>query len=163
MPDSSDSYIEPAGQVDLPGSMCESLKIWLSDTLNIIRKPKVWWTDMRIPIYPPHPTIVERGIKTHKTLFCVENRDYLGFRMIFKVWLNQIFSNFNTILWNIKYRLNSITVYYASTVPELIWLSDTLNIIRKPKVWWTDMRIPIYPPHPTIVERGIKTHKTLSI
>jgi hypothetical protein len=27
-------------------------KIWLSGTLIIIRKPKVWRTDMRIPIYP---------------------------------------------------------------------------------------------------------------
>jgi hypothetical protein len=26
-------------------------------------------------------------------LFLLENRDFLGFRMIFKVWLNQIFSN----------------------------------------------------------------------
>jgi hypothetical protein len=54
-------------------------------------------------------------------LFLLENRDFLGFRMIFKVWLNQIFSNFNTILWTIKYRLSSITVYFTFTVPEL-WL-----------------------------------------
>jgi hypothetical protein len=96
--------------------------------------------------------------------------------MIFKVVLNQIFSNFNTMLWTIKYRLSSITVYFTFTVPELwpffsykigiflgfrmifkvplnqifsnnlylivhsivlhfekIWLSTTLNIIRKPK------------------------------
>jgi hypothetical protein len=26
-------------------------------------------------------------------LFLIENRDFLGFQMIFKVWLNQIFSN----------------------------------------------------------------------
>ena len=32
-------------------------------------------------------------------LFLLENRVFLGFRMIFKVWLNQIFSNFNTMLW----------------------------------------------------------------
>ena len=31
-------------------------------------------------------------------LFLLENRDFLDFRMIFKVWLNQIFSNFNTML-----------------------------------------------------------------
>jgi hypothetical protein len=30
-------------------------------------------------------------------LFLLENRDFLGFWMIFKVWLNQIFSN------NVKY------------------------------------------------------------
>jgi hypothetical protein len=54
-------------------------------------------------------------------LFLLENRDFLGFRMIFKVWLNQIFSNFNIILWTIKYRLkkSSITVYFTFTVPEL--------------------------------------------
>jgi hypothetical protein len=44
-------------------------------------------------------------------LFLLENRDFLSFRMIFKVWLNQIFSNFSTMLWTIKYRLSSITVY----------------------------------------------------
>jgi hypothetical protein len=44
-------------------------------------------------------------------LFLLENRDFLDFRMIFKVWLKQIFSNYNTMLWTIKYRLSSITVY----------------------------------------------------
>jgi hypothetical protein len=29
-------------------------------------------------------------------VFLLENRDFLGFRMIFKVRLNQIFANFNT-------------------------------------------------------------------
>jgi hypothetical protein len=59
-------------------------------------------------------------------LFLLENRDFLGFRMIFKVWLNQIFSNFNTMLWTIKYRLNSITVYFTFNVPEKIfwWVSE---------------------------------------
>jgi hypothetical protein len=47
-------------------------------------------------------------------------KDFLGFRMIFKVWLNQIFSNFNIILWTIKYRLSAITVYFTFTVPE-VW------------------------------------------
>ena len=32
-------------------------------------------------------------------LFPLENRDFLCFRMIFKVPLNQIFLNFNTMLW----------------------------------------------------------------
>jgi hypothetical protein len=53
------------------------------------------------------------------TLFLLENRDFLGFWMIFKVWLNQIFSNFHTMLWTIKRRLTSITVYFTFTVPEL--------------------------------------------
>ena len=52
-------------------------------------------------------------------VFLLENRDFLGFRMIFKLWLNQIFSYFNTMLWTIKYRLISITVYFTFTVPEL--------------------------------------------
>jgi hypothetical protein len=52
-------------------------------------------------------------------LFLLENRNFLGFRMIFKVWLNQIFSNFNTMLWTIKCRLNSITVYFTFTVHKL--------------------------------------------
>ena len=52
-------------------------------------------------------------------LFLLENRDFLGFRMIFKVWLNQIFSNFNTILYTIKYSLSLIMVYFTFTVHEL--------------------------------------------
>ena len=46
-------------------------------------------------------------------------RHTFGFRIIIKVPLNQIFSNFNTMLWTIKYRLSSITVYFTFTVPEL--------------------------------------------
>jgi hypothetical protein len=49
----------------------------------------------------------------------LENKDYLGFQMIFKVYLNEIFSNCNTRLWTNKYRLRSITVYFTFTVPEL--------------------------------------------
>jgi hypothetical protein len=52
-------------------------------------------------------------------LVLLENMDFLGFRIIFKVWLNQIFSNFNTMLWTIKYRLSLIMVYFTFTVPEL--------------------------------------------
>jgi hypothetical protein len=48
-------------------------------------------------------------------IFDIENRDFLGFLMIFNVWLNQIFSNVNTMLWTIKYRLSSITVYFTFT------------------------------------------------
>jgi hypothetical protein len=46
------------------------------------------------------------------TLLLLENRDFLGFRMIFKVWLNQLCTNFNIRLWTSKYRLSSITVYF---------------------------------------------------
>jgi hypothetical protein len=61
-------------------------------------------------------------------LFLLENRDFLGFRMILKVWLNQIFLNFNTMLWTIKYRL--LMVHSIVLKFEKIWLSHTLNIIR---------------------------------
>ena len=49
-------------------------------------------------------------------LFLLENRDFLGFRMIFKVPLNQIVSNFNAMLYTIKYRLTLIMVYFTFTV-----------------------------------------------
>ena len=49
-------------------------------------------------------------------LFLLENRDILGFRMIFKVPLNQIFLNFDTMLYTIKYRLGLIMVYFTFTV-----------------------------------------------
>ena len=45
-------------------------------------------------------------------------RHTFGFRIIIKVPLNQIFSNFHT-LWIIKYRLSLITVYFTFTVHEL--------------------------------------------
>jgi hypothetical protein len=136
-------------------------KIWLSGTLIIIRKPKVWWMDgQEDPLYTPDSR--RAGV-----------RDFLGFWMIFKVPLNQMFSNFNTMLCTIKYRLSSIMVHFTFTVPELwsfvkytvfkfnlylmvhsnvwkfekIWLSGTLIIIRKPKVWWMDgQEDPLYTP-----------------
>jgi hypothetical protein len=45
--------------------------------------------------------------------------DFLGFRMIFKVLLNQILQDFNTMRWNIKYSLSSIALYFTFAVPEL--------------------------------------------
>jgi hypothetical protein len=53
------------------------------------------------------------------TLFLFENRDFLGYRTIFKVPPNQIFSNFNTMLYTIKYRLSLIMVYFTFTVHKL--------------------------------------------
>jgi hypothetical protein len=110
-------------------------------------------TDMRIPIYP----------------LLLENRDFLGFQMIFKVPLNQIFSNFNTILYTITYRSSLIMVYCTFVIKlslylmvhsivskfEKIWLSGTLIIIRKSSVMdgrtngHEDPYIPL-----TLVERG---------
>jgi hypothetical protein len=67
-------------------------------------------------------------------LFLLENRDFSVFQMTFKVWLNQIFSNFNTLLLSIKYELNLyLMVRSIGWKFENIWLSHTLNIIRKPK------------------------------
>jgi hypothetical protein len=70
-------------------------------------------------------------------LFLLENRDILEFRMIFKVWLNEIFSNFNKMPVNVKHTIIELNLYLTvhSIVWhfEKIWLSTTLNIIRKPK------------------------------
>jgi hypothetical protein len=40
-------------------------------------------------------------------------RHTFGFRIIIKVPLNQVFSNFDTLLCTIKYRLSLITVYFT--------------------------------------------------
>ena len=53
-------------------------------------------------------------------LFLLDNRDFLGFRMIFKVPLIQIFSNFNTMLYTIKYRLSLIMVYFTFTIHKYL-------------------------------------------
>ena len=60
-------------------------------------------------------------------LFLQENRDFCGFRMTFKLWLNQIFSNLNTILWTNQYRLSAIMVYFTFIVAEL-WPFFSLKI-----------------------------------
>ena len=52
--------------------------------------------------------------------FLLENRDFLGFRMIFKITFNQIFANFHTMLYTIEYRLSLIMVYFPFTVHK-IW------------------------------------------
>jgi hypothetical protein len=54
-------------------------------------------------------------------LFLLENRDFLGFRMIFKVW-------YTIIKINLYFMVYSIVLKF-----EKIWLSGTLNIIKKPK------------------------------
>ena len=64
-------------------------------------------------------------------LFLLENRDFLGFPMIFKVWLNQIFSNFNTMLYAIKYRLSLIMVI---TVHKL-WLGLGLGFLSITRIY----------------------------
>ena len=54
-------------------------------------------------------------------LFLLENKDFLGFRMIFKVWLNQIISNFNTMLWTIKNKFDyGVFHIYRSWVMALL-------------------------------------------
>ena len=46
-------------------------------------------------------------------------RHTFGFRIIIEVPLNQIFSNFHTLLCTIKYSLSLIMVYFTFTVHEL--------------------------------------------
>jgi hypothetical protein len=73
-------------------------KIWLSRTLNITQKPR-------------------------KSLFSKRKRNItyeLYLSMIFKIPLNHIFSNFNTMLYTIKYRSCLIMVYFPFTVHK-IW------------------------------------------
>jgi hypothetical protein len=53
-------------------------------------------------------------------LFLLENRDFLGFRMIFKVRLNQIFSNFNTI--------SISTLIFLETLHQLLHQFTFLSI-----------------------------------
>jgi hypothetical protein len=53
-------------------------------------------------------------------LFLLENRDFLCFRMIFKVRLNQIFSNFNTI--------SISTLIFLETLHQLLHQFTFLSI-----------------------------------
>jgi hypothetical protein len=46
-------------------------------------------------------------------------RHTFGFGIIIQVPLNQVFSNFHTLLCTIKYRLSLITVHFTFTVHEL--------------------------------------------
>ena len=55
-------------------------------------------------------------------IFLLENREFL-----FKVLLNQIFSNFNTMLYTIKYRLSFDYVYFTFTVHKLWPFRDFLG------------------------------------
>jgi hypothetical protein len=52
-----------------------------------------------------------------------------GFRIIIKVPLSQIFSNFHTLLCTITYRLSLITVYFTFTVWEK-WTGVTITYER---------------------------------
>jgi hypothetical protein len=72
-------------------------------------------------------------------LFLLENKDFLGFRMIFKVPLNQIFSNFNTMLYTIKYRLSTIRVYFSFTVHKLLSITRICKILMAMK--WISCKI----------------------
>jgi hypothetical protein len=71
-------------------------------------------------------------------LFLLEIRDFLGFRMIFKVPLFNLYFMVHSNVWKC----------------EKIWLSGTLIIIRKPKCdGQTDGHEDPYIP-PTLFERG---------
>jgi hypothetical protein len=72
--------------------------IWLSHALNIIRNPKKSLFSKRKRAIANFDYgvfhIYRSGVMA---IFLLENRDFLGFRMIFKVVLNQIFSKCNTM------------------------------------------------------------------
>jgi hypothetical protein len=91
-------------------------KIWLSHALNIIRKPKMSLFSKSHKIQVKF----DYGVFQVMALFLLENNDFLGFQMIFKVQLNQIFSNFNTMQCTIKYRLNSIMVKLTFTAQHCV-------------------------------------------
>jgi hypothetical protein len=111
-------------------------------------------------------------------LFLLENRDFLGFRMIFKVRLNQIFSNINTMRCTIKYRLSSIDIHRSwimalfllenrafKKVSEwkfgmqgYLWSPDQLSLVfssKWAKIWSDDdttiykKNNPVHKPDPT--------------
>jgi hypothetical protein len=56
-------------------------------------------------------SVMTRKYAENALAYHLENRDYLGFRMIFKVSLNQIFSNFNTMLYTIN---QTKSVFYGT-------------------------------------------------
>jgi hypothetical protein len=58
-------------------------------------------------------------------------RHTFGFRIIIKVRLNQIFSNFHTLLCTIKYRLSMITVYFTPHVRPSVHHTFGFRIIIK--------------------------------
>ena len=62
-------------------------------------------------------------------------RHTFGFRIIIKVSLNQIFSNFHTWLCTIKYRLSLITVYFTFTALFLLENRDFLGFQMIFNVW----------------------------
>jgi hypothetical protein len=64
-----------------------------------------------------------------RILVLLENRDFLDFRMIFKVPLNQIFSNFNTMLYTIKYRLSLIIQDYSGQYKNRQIINNKLLLI----------------------------------
>jgi hypothetical protein len=87
-------------------------------------------------------------------------RHTFGFRIIIKVPLSQIFSNFHTLLCTIKYRLSLITVYFTFTVHEYKtnispgWgygcLTPLLTILQLYHGgqfnWWRKLEYPEKPP-----------------
>jgi hypothetical protein len=93
-------------------------------------------------------------------LFLLENKDFLGFLAIKNLQILVIDNNLWTV--NVKYTLIILNLYFMvhSNVWKLekIWLSGTLIIIRKPKVWRADGHEDPYYGYipPTLVERGYK-------
>jgi hypothetical protein len=82
----------------------ENTKITPSTRLDILlRNRRNTYCDYLIAVYHKIQVKFDYGVfhiyrSWVMALFLLENRDFLGFLMIFKVWLNQIFSNFNTMM-----------------------------------------------------------------
>ena len=132
-------------------------KIWLSHTLNIIRKPK--------------KSLFSKEKKGHNSWTVIKLNLYFMLKFE-KIWLSHtliiirkpkkfLFSKRKRLIrhnsWtvNVKYTVIKFNLYFMlhSNVWK-IWLSGTLIIIRKPKVWWTDGHEDPFIPQ-TLVERGV--------
>jgi hypothetical protein len=100
----------------------------MSRTLNIIRKPRIVYHKIQVKFDYGVFHIYHSWVMA---LFLLENSDFLG--LLRKVnWCNNC-------LWmvNVKYTIIKFNLYfmvYSIVLKfEKIWLSGTLNIIRKPK------------------------------
>jgi hypothetical protein len=87
-------------------------------------------------------------------------RHTFGFRIIIKVPLNQIFSNFHTLLCTIKYRLILITVYFTFTVPELWLFWYGLKAVLSDTSLIEDIQRPFYP---SLVKVGLVVSEEMRI
>ena len=110
-------------------------KIWLSGTLIIIRKPKVWRTDGRTNGHDDpyiHPTLVERGYKKgikkniwneHIILIIEQNRT--EFLLVWNPYTKDCYKN-NTLIYN-----TCAGTYKVRNEIETKWNETKRNEINK--------------------------------